>query len=211
MPAMIVLDRNLHIVETTGAASWWLEESSNTTPTLGWELPDPVYAVISRLRGNNCVANPGRPPRVRLQIKGGTWIVISATPVTSEGLDGKVGVIFEAGRPSVLAPLLSQAYRLTRRETELTRLIVDGCSTAQIAEHMHVLPNTVQDHTQAVYLKLGVRSRVELVARIHSRLDSGGTWVTSAVGEPAPAASRRVAARATGGPLSRPVGDIDPS
>jgi DNA-binding CsgD family transcriptional regulator len=186
LPAIIILDRSLQVVETTGAASWWLEESSNTTPTLGRELPDPVYAVISRLRANQCNANSPRPPRVRLQTRCGAWIVISATPVTGEGIESRVAVIFEAGRPSVMAPLLAQAHRLTRRETELTKLIVEGCSTAQIAERMHVLPNTVQDHTQAVYLKLGVRSRVELVARIHSSLDTGGAWVTSAVGEPAP-------------------------
>jgi DNA-binding CsgD family transcriptional regulator len=173
LPAIIILDRNLHIVETTGAASWWLEETSNTTPTLGRELPDPVYAVISRLRANHRVANPGRPPRVRLQMKSGAWVVISATPVMSSGLQSRVAVVFEAGRPSVLAPMLARAYRLTRRETEVTRLIVDGCSTAEIAERMRILPNTVQDHTQAVYLKLGVRSRVELVARIYSSLDRG--------------------------------------
>jgi DNA-binding CsgD family transcriptional regulator len=199
LPAIIILDRNLHIVETTGAAFWWLEETSNTTPTLGRGLPDPVYAVISRLRANHCVANLRRPPRVRLQIRSGEWIVISATPVISGGLQGRVAVIFEGGRPSLLAPLLARAYRLTRRENEVTRLIVDGCSTAQIAERMHVLPNTVQDHIQAVYLKLGVRSRVELVARIHGSLDRGGAWVTSAVGEAADR-KRKISARAQGGP-----------
>jgi DNA-binding NarL/FixJ family response regulator len=111
--------------------------------------------------------------------------VISATPVSGEGLEDRIAVIFEAGRPSLIAPLLAQAYRLTRRETELTKLIVEGCSTAQIAERMHVLANTVQDHTQAVYLKLGVRSRVELVARIHSSPDTEGAWVTSGAGEAA--------------------------
>jgi hypothetical protein len=41
-----------------------------------------------------------------------------------------------------------------------------GRSTKQIAEELVLSPHTVQDRTQDVFAKVGVRSRRELVARL---------------------------------------------
>jgi DNA-binding NarL/FixJ family response regulator len=48
---------------------------------------------------------------------------------------------------------------LTAREVEVLRLIAQGWTGAQIAEHLVISPRTVNRHTASLYSKLGVSSR----------------------------------------------------
>jgi DNA-binding CsgD family transcriptional regulator len=41
-----------------------------------------------------------------------------------------------------------------------------GRSTADIAAHLFISVNTVQDHLKSIFAKVAVRSRGELVARL---------------------------------------------
>ena len=55
------------------------------------------------------------------------------------------------------------ANKLTDREREIMRLMVQGKLTKTIAEHLHISPNTVNVHRSNVMRKMGTRSLAELI------------------------------------------------
>ncbi len=74
--------------------------------------------------------------------------------------------MLEPARSTELAPLVADAYGLTDRERAVTELVARGHATAEIAARLHLSPYTVQDHLKAIFDKVGVGSRGELVARL---------------------------------------------
>ncbi len=83
--------------------------------------------------------------------------------------EGQIAVIFEEARPSEIAPLIVDAYGLTKREGEITRLVLRMLSTAEVSEELHITPNTVRDHFKAIFDKTDVRSRRELVGQVFAQ------------------------------------------
>jgi DNA-binding CsgD family transcriptional regulator len=77
-----------------------------------------------------------------------------------------VAVIVEPAHPARIAPLLMAAYGLTEREQAVTRLVLQGNATAEIAARLNVTAQTVQQHLKSVFEKTGVRSRRELVGKL---------------------------------------------
>ena len=69
--------------------------------------------------------------------------------------------------------LLCQAWGLSPREHALLDLVVGGLDTAQIAAQLCISPHAVQAHLRAIFDKVGVHSRRELV----------GGWSPSAKAE----------------------------
>jgi DNA-binding NarL/FixJ family response regulator len=59
-----------------------------------------------------------------------------------------------------------QKAPLTPRERDVVGLLMSGASTRQIASETHLTVGTVHTYLKRIYPKLGVRSRVELVARM---------------------------------------------
>ena len=56
---------------------------------------------------------------------------------------------------------------LTAREVEVLRLLAQGWTDAQIAEHLVISPRTVNHHTTSLYSKLGVSSRAAATRFAH--------------------------------------------
>jgi DNA-binding CsgD family transcriptional regulator len=86
----------------------------------------------------------------------------------------------EKPMPIELGFILQRLAGLSRREREVTRLVLHGRSTRETAGDLHVSAYTVQDHLKAIFAKVGVGSRRELVAQLflqHSapRLEGGAT------------------------------------
>ena len=50
---------------------------------------------------------------------------------------------------------------LTRRELGVLRLMAQGMTNAQIAEHLALSPVTINAHLRSIYSKLGVASRTQ--------------------------------------------------
>lgn len=57
---------------------------------------------------------------------------------------------------------------LTDRELDVVKLLLEGGSNDQVARQLHVSLHTVKSHVQAIFRKLEVRSRAELLARFVS-------------------------------------------
>jgi DNA-binding CsgD family transcriptional regulator len=58
---------------------------------------------------------------------------------------------------------------LSVREREVLGLLVGGRVPQAIAEELEISPNTVRNHVRAIYRKMGVRSQLELLARVWER------------------------------------------
>jgi DNA-binding CsgD family transcriptional regulator len=91
-------------------------------------------------------------------------VAVSSVPVKGAdnamiGSFGLVKVLAEAGPPAASAP------ELTPRQRQTLTLLAAGCSTMQMAELMSVSPDTVRNHVKRLFRALGVRSRVEAIAK----------------------------------------------
>jgi DNA-binding CsgD family transcriptional regulator len=61
---------------------------------------------------------------------------------------------------------------MTDSELAVARLVAQGFTNREVAEHLFVSPHTVSGYLRHVFAKLGVNSRVELtkLAGIHDSL-----------------------------------------
>jgi DNA-binding NarL/FixJ family response regulator len=59
--------------------------------------------------------------------------------------------------------------RLTKREREVLDRVLTGGDVPAIGASLYISPHTVRNHLKAIYRKLDVRSRVELVVRFGSK------------------------------------------
>lgn len=66
---------------------------------------------------------------------------------------------------------------LTKREKEVVSLLVSGASTRAIAEQTKLTVATVHTYLKRIYSKLGVHSRVELVARMMGTVGSARAFM----------------------------------
>ena len=74
--------------------------------------------------------------------------------------------VFEPAKPSEIVPIITEAYELSPRERDITQLIARGLGTADIADRLHLSAHTVRDHVKAIFDKVRVSSRGELVAKL---------------------------------------------
>jgi DNA-binding CsgD family transcriptional regulator len=62
---------------------------------------------------------------------------------------------------------LRARYGLTDRQLTITRLIADGCTTAEIASRLGLSFYTVRNHTEQLMAKLGVSNRSAVAPLLH--------------------------------------------
>ncbi len=58
---------------------------------------------------------------------------------------------------------IRQKFRLTRRETDIVRRVIDGRRNSEIAEEVDITEQTVKDHLSNIYMKIGVENRMALM------------------------------------------------
>ena len=164
-PGLVVLSASSDVESITPGVERWLRE----LPDGDWDagrLPSSVHAVAGRaLRTAEHPDSPGEIAVSRVLSRSGTWVVLHGAALVADG-SRRAAVIVEPAHPARITPLLMSAYGLSEREQDVTRLVLQGDSTAQIAERLVVSPHTVQQHLKSVFEKTGVRSRRELVGKV---------------------------------------------
>ena len=164
-PGLLVLSDTWEVESATPGVERWLRE----LPDGEWDagrLPSAVLAVAGRaLRTAEHPDQPGQVAVSRVLARSGTWIVLHGAALVSSKAR-RVAVIVEPAHPARIAPLLMSVYGLTEREQDVTRLVLQGSSTAEIAERLVVSAHTVQQHLKSIFDKTGVRSRRDLVGKV---------------------------------------------
>ena len=77
-----------------------------------------------------------------------------------------VAVTIEPAKSSQIAPIIVEAYCLTAREQQITQAVARGLSNQEIAAELFLSSHTVRNHLKAVFAKVAVGSRGELVAKL---------------------------------------------
>jgi DNA-binding CsgD family transcriptional regulator len=164
-PGLLILNDRWDVESATPGLGRWLSE----LPDGDWDsgrLPSSVVTLAGRaLRMSE---NPNRGadiPVSRVLSRTGTWVVLHGACLTSTE-DHRIAIIVERASPNRLYPLLMSAYGLTEREKDVTRLVLQGASTSQIAAELVVSAHTVQQHLQNIFDKTGVHSRRDLVGKV---------------------------------------------
>ncbi len=91
-----------------------------------------------------------------------TYSDISLLEVMDRTMAGES--IYPGGAPGVKLGVLP-ASRLTGRQRELLRYLTEGCSNREIAEHMHLSPNTVKDYLDDLMEASELHSRTALAVQ----------------------------------------------
>jgi DNA-binding CsgD family transcriptional regulator len=164
-PGLLVLSSDGEVESATPGVERWLA----ALPDGDWDagkLPSAVLAVAGRaLRTAEHPDEPGQVSVSRVLSRSGTWVVLHGASLVSAGTR-RVAVIVEPAHPARIVPLLMSVYGLTEREQEVTRLVLQGNSTTEIAERLVVSTHTVQQHLKSIFDKTGVRSRRDLVGKV---------------------------------------------
>ncbi len=164
-PGLVVLSADWDVESLTPGVDRWLSELCDGDWD-GGRLPSSVQAVAGRaLRAAETREGPNEIAVARVLSRSGIWVVLHGAALVANG-SRRVAVIIEPAQPARISELLMSAYGLTDREQDVTRLVLQGDSTAQIAGRLVVSPHTVQQHLKSVFEKTGVRSRRELVGKV---------------------------------------------
>ena len=168
LPGVLVLDQDLRLRSQTSAGRDWLAEMFPA----GWTgaLPPAVAAVAASLLGSQPSIDPPSSVRVVCPVGPQRWAVLHCARL--EGDEARLAVIIDQPRPGEVRELLCQTWGLSPRERALFDLVVQGLATAEMAVRLGIRPHTVQDHLEAIFAKVGVRSRRELTSRLLAALQS---------------------------------------
>lgn len=155
-PVVLILDATDRVTDRSAAADDLIEELG------GWDngsLPASVLVVAASARSGL------RPAESRVPGRCGGWLTLRAVKLDDSSTSRSVVVTIDTAGPAAVGQMTIAARGLTAREHEVVGLVLHGASTKDIAAVLHLSPHTVQDHLKAIFGKLGVNSRRELIAQ----------------------------------------------
>jgi len=167
---VIVLDPSGRVEMFNQAATHWLDACTDTIPDEhDRRLPDVILATAATVRARLTLGQPTITAGSRMRTRAGDWLSVQGSLLSSSDGQPRIAVVLGPAPTSAVIPLLMQAYDLSRREHDVTAAVLAGRTTEEIGTQLFISPYTVQDHLKAVFDKVGVRSRRELIAQLYSR------------------------------------------
>lgn len=177
-PGLLMFDASGVLVSMNDEAEAWLRllPAAAQCPSGNGDLSisTDILNVVNRARAVTAGLDGG-VARARLRAASGRWLVIHASCLrNAAGVAEQVAVVIEAATASEMAPIIVEAYALTPREREICEGVSRGEATGELAARLNLSPHTVRDHLKAVFEKVGVSSRGEMVARLFADHYTGG-------------------------------------
>lgn len=155
------------VVGMTGAAAGWLDDIEGRSVEIGDAVPFALLVVIRRLEALERTDTSGPPPRLTMTTRAGSLLEICAARMRSSSAGpSMVTVTLTPAGTAARASLLLAARGLTAAQRRVAALVLRGLSTREIVDDLRISEHTVQDHLKAVFEKVGVGSRRELVAAL---------------------------------------------
>ena len=165
-PGTALYDATGQLLSFDGQADRWLTEIAGA----GWRDVPPALSPVMAAVAHALMVAAGRehgPASTRIQAQNGRWIYVQASFLQApDESQGPVAVTIGPAKSSQIAPIIVEAYGLTPREQQITQAVARGMANRDIAAALHLSPHTVRDHLKAVFAKLDVSSRGELVAKL---------------------------------------------
>jgi DNA-binding CsgD family transcriptional regulator len=170
--AVLLFGSGGQILYANGPADRLLSKQTEDELTVDWnhEGPQPLFRLL--LTRVEKVLSGGQPRRWsgRLSLSDGSEMA-SEVVLLETGADGLGPMVFAVLREIGLPPDrriadFASEHRLSPREREVLRLLVQGYDTAGLAECLGISPHTVRDHLKHVFRKTSSRSRSELLSAI---------------------------------------------
>ena len=168
-PGLLLFDPDGGLRSANEEARAWLAELPHDQDLPSdLEVGVPMWLLGTVFRALAVVRGRGDgTARSRVRTRRGTWLVCHASCLRdADGSLRSIAVVLEPATAAEVAPIIVEAYDLTDRERQITGLIARGAGTAEIADELFLSAHTVRDHVKAIFAKVGVASRGELVARL---------------------------------------------
>jgi len=154
-----------HLVLAVAGA---VDELGGDPLVVGGDLPLPLAAVVGRLEAIESGDTGFDVPTaaIRMTTSGGALVTAHAARLHDASGAGPVVLTIGPATSAERSSLLLAAHGLTPAQSRVAKLVLQGRTTGQIVVELHISANTVQDHLKAVFDKVGVRSRRELVSAL---------------------------------------------
>jgi DNA-binding CsgD family transcriptional regulator len=157
-PSVLILDRDDRILAADAVARRRLGAVPDPRPV---EVPGLISFVAAQARWGS----EGRSQTARMLADDGGWLLVNASLLDDRDA-GNVAVVVAPAPAASVADGALRALGLSAREREVAGLVLQGHSTKAIASALVISPWTAQDHLKAIYEKVGVSSRAELVSLV---------------------------------------------
>jgi DNA-binding CsgD family transcriptional regulator len=161
---VVILNRKIDIVYSNKQASLFLSR---------FEIPEEIPSVGRRIfdaldREKFQELFPGEIT-IAKKFEGSpsSWIFRFAVPLKSQPII-VLFIIEDKISNKLNVNEIRQQYKLTRREADIIRRVLDGLRNIEISKDLEIVEQTVKDHLSNVYMKIGVADRFDLIRSLLS-------------------------------------------